>query len=116
MSDRQKYVNQALRTLRRIPDSVILSMGTVEYSMGMPHACVCGWAIRADLLAATGTDAYDGDPRRIASERFGGTWEEWRAIFSGVCYDEHDDLRDFPMLPDIELAFVCRIDEAVRRA
>lgn len=109
----RKFVNAALRTLRRIPDDVVLAMATVKYTMGEGACCVVGWAVRQDLLAATGEDdawMFGAIPRAV--ERFGGTYDEWNDIFSGVCYDE--TRKAHMSLPEIELAFVQRIDEAVR--
>ena len=112
-------VRRALATLRRIPDDVILAMGTVEYSMGAGQFCVVGWALRQDVLAATGEDNAHGTAPD-AKARFGGTLAEWDNIFSGVCYDTREPSDDRKLneacLPEIELAFVQRMDEAVRRA
>ena|SRR6185503_3398691 len=98
-----------LTTLRRIPDDVILSMATREFQMYDPPSCICGWAMREDLLAATGSQGggHSG-PVRCAA-RFGGTEQEWGAIFGGVT-------DTYGVLPRIEMAFVRRVDEAVQRA
>lgn len=108
-----------LTTLRRIPDEVILDMATREFQMFSARSCVCGWALRGGLSLLNGKtpDEFDvnGNPAAMAA-RFGGTDEEWRAIFIGVtagCGTPGCGVcRAAGKLPDIELAFVHRVAEA----
>lgn len=101
-TDVQRY----LTTLRRIPKEVRLSMATREYDMNDPATCVCGWAIRDELLRAVGSENEShGFVQNECAERFGGEVESWDAIFDGVCYPER--------LPLIEEAFTLAVMEAV---
>lgn len=93
-----------LTTLRRIPPEVRQSMATREFDMISPWACVCGWAIRDAVLAATGEDTHRYNSERCAA-RFGGTYAEWEAIFCDVCY--------VTTLPAIETAFTIAVAETV---
>lgn len=124
-----------LKTLRRIPDEIILDMGTREFEMGSSSACVCGWALRAALAPILSlaphriAPEWDGsaysscqvdDPRLEmygVVERcvnfWGGTHDEWYALFTGVI-PPYNGLPLRGRLPEIERAFVERLNEAVR--
>jgi hypothetical protein len=99
-----------LKTLRRIPEDVRLSMATRHFDMWHPSACVCGWAIR-DALAAAGEKlpvknaslALPSD--EMCHLRFGGGRMEWDSIFCGVV--------DRDRLPLIEEAFTVAVMEAI---
>ena len=95
-----------LNLLRRIPDDVIRSMATREYDMDDAMRCVCGWAVRDDLLRAIGRDdEWLYNPVGRCVDAFGGSLDEWDDIYHGVLNPER--------IPDIEKAFVQRLDEAV---
>lgn len=113
-----------LQTLRRLPDEVVLDMATREFTMSRADFCLCGWAMRAALSQANGKtpEEFDdfGFPSDMA-ERFGGTEDEWRAIYLGVTPQWSDlivgglewaenQLRG--KLATIEEAFVHRVIEA----
>jgi hypothetical protein len=104
-----------LKTLRRLPDDVVLDMATREFEMGLGDTCVCGWALRAGLSLANGetpdeVQLFGGPSLRDTAvtedlaKEFGGQRGEWEDIWDGVCMGD---------LPDIELAFAIRLDEAV---
>lgn len=97
-----------LKTLRRIPREVRQSMATREFEMGSPWTCVCGWAMRDDIIHATGIDSGANSDGVIfaCTQRFGGSYEEWEAIFGGVCYPHN--------LAAIETAFTIAVAETVR--
>jgi hypothetical protein len=101
-----------LKTLRRIPDDIILDVAARDLDLNSGNRCICGWVIR-DLIASTtgsapeDTAAYDFDGGPFApSDRcrasFGGSKDEWDAVYFGVGVD-----------PAVELAFVHRVKEAV---
>lgn len=107
-----------LKTLRRIPDDIILSMGVREFHMDDATTCICGWALREGMSKVLNETAdelnhYDapapsgeimpGTPSRCVA-MFGGDHRSWHNIFIGVTNSQ---------LPAIELAFVVRMDEAV---
>lgn len=109
---------QALATLRRIPDRIVLAIMGRDLDLGDSCRCVCGWAVREklaeirDARASTinlwDEDGFDlpGDiVRRVCSEEFGGTRMEWDAIYAGVI-----GVADLPV---IETAFTRRVEEAV---
>lgn len=99
-------VEAYLTTLRRIPPEVRQSMATREFAISDPWSCVCGWAIREDILAATGEDVEPTVTDEFACSRvFGGTSDEWRAIFLGICYPDNTSL--------IEEAFAIAVAETV---
>lgn len=100
-----------LKTLRRIPKDVRLSMATREFWMFVGWACVCGWAVRDAVLAATGEESvhpaivgHEGDWLGATRKTFGGTRREWQRIYSGVCDDK--------TAPAIETAFTIAVMEA----
>lgn len=103
-----------LKTLRRVPDDVILATASREFDMGDATTCICGWVLRESLARMTNkraddVDQYDYLPSEYGTvprcvSRFGGGEEEWTNIFDGV-----GDAR----FPAIELAFVDRVLEAV---
>lgn len=99
-----------LRTIRRIPDRIILAIASRDVIPSSPTSCICGWAIRESLARASNMDAEKIDAyTRVDSvvdacaDRFGGTWEEWDAVFRGIAGVE---------APLIEEAFVDRVMEA----
>lgn len=105
-----------LKTLRRLPDEVVLDMATREFDMDAYDHCLCGWAIRGALSYMDGCtpEEVDSDvvagqgngsvPRGLA-ERYGGEVEAWKTIFVGV---------QGARLPTIERAFVERVAEACK--
>jgi hypothetical protein len=103
-------VAKVLRTLRRIPDDVILTMATRQFFMGDPDECVVGWAIRDMGLPQKSYDEHE------AVTAFGGTYDEWRDVYIGVCYFMPRGWDRRPCFPEIELAFVQRVDEAVKNS
>lgn len=99
-----------LRTLRRIPGPIILSVATREIVPNDSEACICGWGIREYLARASQRDAADVIPYNEVStiveacaEKFGGSQYEWGRLFHGVID------RDAAL---IEEAFVDRVMEA----
>ncbi len=104
-----------LKTLRRIPKPIRLAMATRVFDMDDDEVCLCGWAVREALAYANGKAAeeysvHEGAAMWTSSERqavalFGGTVQEWQAIYFGVV--ELD-------LPIIERAFVTAVVEATR--
>lgn len=123
---RSEYASY-LRTLRRIPAEIRLSMATREFDMHDADMCITGWAIREALLRAFGTMKrvpgmeVDGvkqcDPEasiRAAQTLYGGTREEWARIFWGVDgKDAQGNVAWTSELPAIETAFTLAVAEAV---
>lgn len=108
-----------LKTLRRVPDRIILATMGRELEFSNPTQCLCGWFIREKIAEMTNCGAStvtedDCAPRSdfsvlwsqfACAEQFGGEQHEWTEIFVGVCHGEN--------LRIIESAFVRRVDEAV---
>lgn len=101
-----------LRTLRRVPKPIILSMATREMHMQLGDMCLCGWAIKeafANGLRAEEVDPYHPEtlwdsPYLHCRKRFGGTYAEWLALYN-------DAIRNTPV---VEEAFTRRVMECVR--
>lgn len=106
-----------LKTLRRIPDDIILSMATRNFDMLVPNVCLCGWAWREALDHASkekraALTVGDDTAMRFDSvwcytdngcrKAFGGTSAEWSSI-----YGDAD-------MPVVETAFTVRLEEAVK--
>lgn len=115
-----------LKTLRRLPDDVVLDMATREFAMHSEDACLCGWALRASLSRLDGKapEEFSGDdwddPNTDTEivRLFGGTPDEWRDIYVGVT-EKSDNMWDYYVgrrgkLPEIERAFIERVAEACR--
>lgn len=114
---RNPVVTYYLKTLRRIPDDVVLAVATRDLDLENPQRCLCGWVIREQLAAMNGVAAEkkkagipssewgDFDVVEHAVELFGGTYKAWDDIFIGVVRDWH--------APLIEEAFTLRVMEAV---
>lgn len=111
-------VRRYLKTLRRIPNDVMLAVGTREFAMGEGDSCLCGWAIREKVaecreLADAGTlhvadvGVMGSNFREIEKcvELFGGRYADWEAIYWGVVRSS--------TVPLIEEAFTLRVMEAV---
>jgi hypothetical protein len=88
-------------------------MATREILPSSPSSCLCGWAMREALAFANGRTADDytflddfEDPREELPLRYGGTRNEWGAIYLGICM--------FDTRSDIETAFAIRVAECVR--
>lgn len=113
-----EFVAPYLATLRRIPNEIVLSVGSRDMDMGDPMTCLCGWALReglanmAKLADAERVSHYipsvwpssypsNGVPDKCA-RLFAGDWLEWNAVFMGVT-DER--------APLIETAFAIRVAE-----
>lgn len=119
-----------LKTLRRIPDNIVLSLATRNFEMTNPASCLTGWALREAVGALRGQPAEDVPGNQYlwesCSEQFGGTDDEWRRIFDGVCCagdSEKKNSAGYCMgcgggdthghLPLIEEAFARRVAECV---
>jgi hypothetical protein len=110
---RQK-VAQYLKTLRRVPDDIVLSTATRHLDLGMSNSCLCGTFIRESLSQMRQTafertkSNHDGnvsiDTTAMCEVLFGGEEADWELIFEGVVYDD---------APLIEEAFVTRVLEAI---
>lgn len=106
-----------LRTLRRLPDDVVLDIAGREIDPVNFRTCVCGWALRGGLAMAAGVDPSEVEIGGVVTYEllriFGGSHKEWLAIFDGICdYDE--DTRDTDHKSEyarIERAFVTRLNE-----
>jgi hypothetical protein len=97
-----------LKTLRRIPDDVILSVATRDLELDHAQTCLCGWAVREAIARASGI--ADADMVEVfgitwkCQDAFGGSSDEWADIFWGVVGGPASE---------IECAFVERVLEAV---
>lgn len=98
-----------LKTLRRIPDDIVLSMATREIVPQDSEMCICGWALREALAPSHDIDAVDVDvffhvKTKSCARRFGGDLEEWEDLFWNI-----SNPGDMPL---VESAFVTRVMEA----
>lgn len=120
---------QYLKTLRRVPDDIMLATATRKIITTEGDSCLCGWVVREALARVLDVDAarvpalsvdetapfsgepaaYFGDTRRTSAELarrlFGGTPDEWRDIYYGI--DANDTVAN------VEEAFARRVLEAV---
>jgi hypothetical protein len=106
-ADYQPY----LRTLRRIPDDIILSMATRPISVEEAFECVCAWAaqeIVADERNITPKKHMGISITGTLYDRCGGTPAEWNAINHAHLYPGEPEL--------LERAFVERVLEACANA
>lgn len=116
-----------LRTLRRIPDDVVLAVATRDLDLNNPQQCLCGWAIREQLAAMNGVAAeekiagvggviVDRLVPEQAAALFGGTSKEWTALYLGVQGCVPGGWGNyFPAVADAtEEAFARRVAEAAR--
>jgi len=114
----KQNVKNVLTTLRRIPNDTFLALGTEDFYMGSPYYCLCGNAVKQELLALVGHEYTYSDADLKCMELFGGDYQEWKNIFSGVCFSSTEQFDQwgyaYPILPEIELAFVQRLNEIVR--
>lgn len=121
-----------LKTLRRVPDDVILAVAGRPLNLGDGESCLCGWFVREALARIRSVDATeirgveDGTTSyERCTDLYGGSQTEWYDIYAGVA-DEAEESRynwttgtteTFPnpdyRLPDIERAFVERMLECV---
>jgi hypothetical protein len=106
-----------LKTLRRVPDRIILATMGRDLELSEGNACLCGWFVREKLAemrdVAEVESAYEPpetdyySPADSCVDLFGGDAALWYSIYNGV--GDGDDWR----YPIIERAFVRRVDEAV---
>jgi hypothetical protein len=114
-----KLAKDYLKTLRRVPDDVILDVAGRDIDLELPSTCVCGWVVRAALAQLRGTTPeavdmenigamYDAEYRDTLTGVYGGTVDEWNDVYYGVssCSDDPDSLAH------IERAFLHRVLEA----
>lgn len=112
--ERAAYRRKILKTLRRIPEPIFLDLATRDLDLGDGTRCVVGYVVREALSNAASEVidpddhdkydvAFDSEPASAAAA-FGGTEDDWYEIYYGVT--DH-------CLPDIELAFIARLDEIV---
>lgn len=99
-----------LKTLRRIPDDAILDMATRPVDLLSAFECIVARAVEAHNAMRANRHVVDtplcGGVSLAKYGLFGGQREEWDAIdWAG----DHE-------YSAIELAFVHRVDEAVRHA
>lgn len=121
MSEHSRTVLQYLNTFRHVPGPVMLDLATREFQMSGPQVCIAGWAFRAGLSQLNGSTYGHRTPDEITecvdlrwlSQHYGGSYNDWNAIFLGVC--ETGDPGEENLLARIELAFTLRIEELVSR-
>lgn len=111
-----------LKTLRRVPDRIILATMGRDLDLHSRQSCLCGWFIReklaeaqnvgASLCANPISDEYIGTPGRCAG-MFGGSPGAWEDIFIGVTHQAGPRGEDESEMAIVERAFVRRVDEAV---
>ncbi|MFI5230735.1 MAG: hypothetical protein ACHQWU_16810 [Gemmatimonadales bacterium] len=102
-----------LATLRRVPDDIMLAVGSRDFALSTTERCVCGWVVREAIAKLTATpDAAEVSPYRNAvcanvidgcKKLFGYDGYEWDFLFQGVLSEA---------LPAIEEAFTLRVMEA----
>lgn len=71
-------MNKYLKTLKKIPDDIVLSMATREFNMVNPCTCICGWALREAIMQNGEEDDICGVIGAVS--RFGGTYQEWSKL------------------------------------
>ena len=93
-----------LGTLRRIPDDIVLAIFAQDFYEGANDRCVCGWAVRERMarqfnappenVRLPQVPVMDGSPVLcdedsfvVAQHLFGGSCEEWRALWDGAAWD-----------------------------
>lgn len=101
---------QALRTLRRVPDRIVLAVMGRDIDLADANSCLCGWFVReklAEIQNVGASSTHAGyDVSQSCADEFGGSWSSWDDIYSGVVeWDETPQV--------IEAAFTQRVDEAV---
>jgi hypothetical protein len=118
---RTRY-QRALTTLKRVPDDIVLATASRDIELHSGNSCLVGTFVREKFVQMSTLDfehtdansapnmgaTYYCDVQKNAAELFGGTEKEWDFIFSGVVTPH--------LHGPIELAFVKRVDLAVKRA
>ena len=99
-----------LKTLRRIPDDIVLAIASREIDVNNRDTCICGWALRENIARSLDKAADDVENPSwstsvACADAFGGYVDEWSDVFLGVM--------DTPTVSLIEAAFVERVLEAV---
>lgn len=91
-TDERQQVAKYLKTLRRVPGDVILSIASRDIDPLWAPTCLCGWVVREHLATIADKDAGEvnatGDSAYEAQEIYGGTDEEWEAIYRDIWDDE----------------------------
>jgi hypothetical protein len=107
-------VREYRETLERVPDDIMLALGSRDFNMHSTDACVAGWALRESLSRLGGIRTAEQielqdtrDVPLLCASIYGGDEEEWENIFNGVA-DER--------LPLIERAFIDRMLKIVSDA
>lgn len=115
--------DSVLKTLRRVPDRIILAVMGRDLDLEFPNTCLCGWFIREKLAEMQNVGASEvfafhetlngPIPSRCVT-LFGGDSHEWSDIFWGVVgkRDGFDAFEGRALIATIETAFVRRVDEA----
>jgi hypothetical protein len=123
-----KLTRKYLKTLKRIPDDVVLSVASRNLKLDDGNYCLVGTAVKEMLISMVGTAPKKFDTEvdsinvpELASLLFGGTKSEWEDVFTGVI-DTHPlgiwEKGYDPKHPDmtrsqyIELAFLKRVAQA----
>jgi hypothetical protein len=115
-AERRANINRFLKTLRRVPDDIILSTIARDLDLNDANSCLCGTFMREKICQMKDV-AFErtssGEMHSTTGMKvpgmcallFGGTKEEWDDVFMGVTYES-----DAPL---IEEALMRRVDEAV---
>lgn len=118
----QSLYRKYKRLLDRVPDDIILSVGSREIMLESDASCLVGWVVREGIARIVNVDPTDvhlrteqvaeavdcsvDDPTfAVCTRMYGGNVDHWRELYFGVTYREE--------LPDIERAFVNRIEDAI---
>lgn len=109
------YRGEFLKTLRLVPDDVILSLGTRDIDLGSPSHCVIGWIARelrgreqeapAEDTSAVNGYGYPESMLDTVHRRLRGDRNEWQMI--------NGAFGDYAAADALEDAFIDRLEECV---
>lgn len=110
------------KTLDRLPDEIALAIGLHVYdkeTLDYGQSCVCGWIVREAIARETGRDpeeVHTDRPRFDIVDRFGGTFDDWDQIFTGVCEPDRAALIEEALFDRVMAAATASTRKARRSA
>ena len=129
MNESNSRIDRAYRTLKRVPDDIILAVMTDDMNLDNNQTCLIGSVVQEKVLQMANLEfnptknlaridggKYSGGSVNSAQSLFGGEYNEWEEIYYGVTH-QPEDVGDFELdVHEVEIALARRLDLALSRS
>ena len=129
MNESNSRIDRAYRTLKRVPDDIILAVMTDDMNLENTQTCLVGSVVQEKVLQMANLEfnptanlnridrgKYSGGSVNSAQSLFGGEYEEWNEIYYGVTNHPEDTGDSELDVHEVEIALARRLDLALSRS